>query len=58
MKKSWKTTTAGVLSAIIAIGTAVLAMIDDDPSTVADWTVVAASVVTAIGFFTAKDGDK
>lgn len=43
--KNWKTTTAAVLAALGAVAVAVAAVLDNDPTTTADW----ASVVQAIG---------
>jgi hypothetical protein len=56
--KSWKTTVAGIAAAVAAIGTAVNAQFDNDPSTNAEWGLVIAAVSAAIGLFTARDNDK
>jgi len=53
--KNWKTTAAGILTALIALSTAVKAMIDGDPATNPEWTIVVAAFVTAIGLIMAKD---
>ena len=56
--KSWKTTAVAVAAAIGAVLAAVVAILDDDPSTVADWGIVAALGATAIGMFFAKDSSE
>lgn len=55
---SWKTTTCGVLAIVIAVASALKAMWDGDPATVADWGVVGASVLAGIGLFASRDNDK
>ncbi len=56
--KSWKTTAVAVAAAIGAIATAFIAILDSDPSTVADWGIVIALGTTAIGLFLAKDSSE
>ncbi len=53
--RSWKTTTAAVAALLAAGATAVAAMFDEDPATVADWGLVMAAVAASIGLFMAKD---
>jgi len=53
--KSWKTTAAGILTAIIAIGSAAVSQLNDQP---VDWTATIAAVSVAFGLLFAKDGDK
>lgn len=53
--KSPKTTIAGVLTALIATGNAVLLILDGDAATNPDWAVVVATWATAIGLIFAGD---
>ena len=53
--KSWKTTVLGICSIGTAALTAVAAMVDSDPSTVADWSIVAAALAAGLGMIFAKD---
>jgi putative flippase GtrA len=55
MKKNWKTTIAGVLTAIVAIGSAALVVLNGGSP---DWTTTIAAVTAAIGLFFAEDGKK
>jgi hypothetical protein len=52
---SWKTAAAGIMAFVVALGTAAKAMLDDDPSTVADWNITVATLFTMIGLITARD---
>ena len=45
MKRSWKTTTCAICAAVGVLAATVAALLDEDPSTTADW----AGVVTAVG---------
>lgn len=53
--KSWKTTVAGVLTAIIPVLNAVQAFIDGDPATVPDWGLAIAAVTAGLGLIFARD---
>ena len=55
--KSWKTTVAGVLTAIIPVLNAVQAFIDGDPATVPDWGLAIAAVTAGLGLFFARDNN-
>ena len=55
MQKNWKTTIAGILTAIVAIGSAALAVLNGDST---DWTATIAAVTAAIGLLFAEDGKK
>jgi Flp pilus assembly protein protease CpaA len=55
--KNWKTTVAGILTAVIALSSAVKAMIDGDPLTNPDWPVVIGAITVAIGLLLAKDAN-
>jgi hypothetical protein len=56
--KSWKTTLAGIGTALSAIGLALEAQFDTDPATVPNWAVVVTAVFAAIGLLLARDNDK
>lgn len=58
MKKSWKTTGAGIGAILVAIGSALSATFDADPLTVADWGAVIAAVIAGVGLIAARDNDK
>lgn len=56
--KSWRTTTLGILTALIALSSAVVAEIDDKPETRADWPLVLAAISSAlsgVGLMAARD---
>lgn len=55
--KSWKTTVAGIGAILVAWGTALTAMFDNDPTTVVDWGAVFAAVIAGIGLIAARDND-
>ena len=57
MKKSWKTTAAGIGAILVAVGSALTAMFDADPATTADWGAVIAAVIAGIGLITARDNN-
>ena len=54
---SWRTTLAACILALDAIGHAVLATIDNDPLTNADWNSVLMLLVAAIGLLFARDAN-
>lgn len=56
--KSWKTTAAAIVGVIAIILTQVGALLDADPSTVANWGAVTPAVVACIGLLFAKDDTK
>ena len=56
--KSWKTSAAGVGAILVAVGSALSSMFDNDPATVADWGAVVAAVIAGIGLLAARDNDK
>ena len=56
--KNWKTTAAAIGAAVAAIGTAVNAEFDGDPSTVANWMEVITVAIFAAGLLFARDADK
>ena len=53
--KNWKTTAAGVAAAVGALGTALGAILDSDPLTTPNWTLVASLGALALGLVMAKD---
>jgi hypothetical protein len=55
MKASLKTTIAGIITMVIAILTAVAAMLDGNPDTVADWGAVGVALSVGIGLLFARD---
>lgn len=55
---SWKTTGAGLGAVLIAIGSALAALTDNDPATVVDWGSLSAAIVAGIGLIFARDNDK
>lgn len=55
---SWKTTACGVIAILTAVLSAVKAMIDGDPATVADWGAVSAAVIAGAGLIFARDNSK
>lgn len=55
--KSWKTTTAGIGAILVAVGSALTAMFDNDPVTLPDWGAVVAAVIAGIGLITARDNN-
>lgn len=54
---SWKTTTAGIGAILVAVGSAMTAMFDNDPSTVPEWGAVVAAIIAGIGLITARDNN-
>lgn len=55
---SWKTTVAGVATALGVVATAVGQYFDADPLTNPDWKVVGLALVAAWGLISARDNDK
>jgi hypothetical protein len=56
--KNTKTTLAGVGAILVAVGGALKAIFDGDPSTNVDLTTTIAAVSAGIGLIAAKDADK
>lgn len=52
--KEWKSTTVAVLSALVALGGAVVAVMDDDPATNPDWVTTIAALSAAISLLFAR----
>lgn len=57
MKKSWRTTTAGIIAIIVAVVGAIGAVIDDDPKTNPDYGAVGAAIMAGLGLITARDNN-
>ena len=55
---SWKTTSAGILAALVAWGQAALYLIDSDPNTAANWDAAITATILAVGLFLAQDKGK
>ena len=56
--KNTKTTLAGIGAILIAVGGAMKALFDGDPSTNLDITTTIAAVTAGIGLIWAKDAEK
>jgi hypothetical protein len=56
--KNTKTTLAGIGAILVAIGGAMKALFDGDPSTNVDFTTTVAAVSAGIGLIMAKDAEK
>ena len=56
--KNTKTTLAGVGAILVAVGGALKALFDGDPSTNLDVTTTIAAVTAGLGLIMAKDADK
>jgi uncharacterized membrane protein YhhN len=57
MKSSWKTSVAGLGAILVAVGVAITAMVDNDPTTTPDWGIVFAAVLAGVGLFFARDNN-
>ena len=55
---SWKTTGAGFSAILIAVGSALKALTDNDPTTTVDVGALAAALLAGIGLIFARDNDK
>lgn len=55
---SWKTTGAGIAAILVAVGSVLTALTDNDPLTVPDWGALSAAVIAGIGLIFAKDNKK
>ena len=56
--RSWQTTLAGVGAIMVALGGAIVAQFDMDPTTAPNWEVAIAAVVAGFGLLRARDNDK
>jgi len=57
-KGSWQTTTCGVLGIVAVFCGVGIALLDGDPATNPDWTLVIAAVVAGVAAIRARDDDK
>ena len=55
--KSWKTTVAGILTALIPALTAASAFLDNDPLTIPDWGLAIAGITAGLGLLFARDNN-
>ena len=55
---SWKTTGAGIAAILVAVGSVLTALTDNDPLTVPDWGALSAAVIAGVGRIFAKDNKK
>jgi hypothetical protein len=55
---SIKTTVMGIASILVALGSAALALVDDDPTTVVNIEATIAAVIAGIGLIMARDNSK
>ncbi len=55
--KSWKTTTAGILTILAAVATAAKAIIDNDPATNPNWEATITAITVGFGLIFAKDAN-
>ena len=58
MKRSWKTTTFGVLTILSALMNAAMAVLDGNAATNPDWTVVITAITAGVGLIAARDNNK
>ena len=55
--KNWKTSVAGILSALVAWANATVAVLDGLDSTRPDWNVAVVATIAAVAFIFAKDSN-
>ena len=55
--KSWKTTLAGIMAFITASWAQVQYILDNDPSTNPDWSIIVTAFIVLVGLVTARDND-
>jgi len=58
MKTNWKTSSAGIAAILVAIGSAMKAFTDNDPTTVPDIGACIAAIMAGVGLILAKDAAK
>lgn len=52
---NWKTTVCGIATILAAVGSAVAAFLDGNPTTNPEWTATLAAVTAGFGLIFAKD---
>ena len=58
MKKSWKTTLAGIAGIVAAVASALQAQFDGDPVTTPNWELVFGLVAAGVGLLLARDNSR
>ena len=58
IKVNWKTSLSGVVMILTAIGTALNAAQDGDPSTVIEWEILIPAIIAGVGLIFSRDADK
>jgi len=58
MKQNWKTTSAGIAAILVAVGSALKALTDNDPTTVPDIGACIAAIMAGVGLILAKDASR
>jgi hypothetical protein len=53
--KNWKTTLAGIGAILVAVGAALKALFDGDPSTNIDMATTVSAITAGVGLILAKD---
>ena len=56
--KSWKTSGAGFAAILVAVGSAITAVTDNDPTTNIDIGALTAALLAGIGLIFARDNNK
>jgi len=54
--REWKSTAVAIVAALVAVGSAAITLLDDDPSTVPDWPTTMAAVGAAFSLLFARFG--
>ena len=57
MKKSWKTTAAGIGAILVALGSILQALFDGNPATEPDYAALVAAIIAGIGLLAARDNN-
>ncbi len=55
--KSWKTSLSGIAGIVGLIATGLSAQFDNDPATVAQWSIIIPAIIPAIGMLFARDNN-
>lgn len=58
MKRSWKTTAAGIGTILAAIGTVLMGLDKPDGLGGLDWAAISAMLLSGVGLLMARDNDK
>jgi hypothetical protein len=57
VKKSWKTSTAGIAAILTAVGGTLTALSDNNPATVPDYASLIAACIAGFGLLFSRDND-